>query len=175
MAPSTIQTTSSASGRGDKSEAPDPVPRLTLSAARRYVRLGLQEGFNGAFTNGGWKTIRNCSRVSRIRLKCRRVSWSIGDSAYRGWVTIWYAPETDGSTSWNYAYRLVRTDTYCRFRKAKRDPGLRRQELQEDLSRAVGGCAFEPWGSLGFCGGICCSIGPAERPLRTGHRVEARQ
>jgi hypothetical protein len=109
-------------GRGDKSEAPDPVPGLTLAATRRYVRLALQDEFGGAFTNGGWKTIRNCSRVSRIRLKCRRVSWSIGDSAYRGWVTIWYAPETDGRTSWNYAYRLIRTDTHCRFRKAQRDP-----------------------------------------------------
>jgi hypothetical protein len=111
--------------RADKREAPDPLRRLSTPTTKRYIRTALRREFQASYRFGSFKRITRCVRSSRTRMKCRRVSWGIGDLGYRGWVTIWYANSTSGDVSWKYAFRIKRTNGYCVVRKRAGDPDYR--------------------------------------------------
>jgi hypothetical protein len=92
---------------------PEPLPRLTTAAARRYARVALGRRFRNAYRHGHTKRLKRCSRISRKHIRCRRASWAIGDVSYRGWIRIWYGRGGKGRTTWHYAYRIKRTNHYC--------------------------------------------------------------
>jgi hypothetical protein len=115
--PSDAQCKRASDGR----EAPDPLPNLTRTATRRYIRGVLRQDFGAAYRHGSWKFIAQCNRLSRARMKCRDVTWFIGDISYSGWATIWYEHDDDGDLTWNYAYRIKRTNGYCVARKRAGD------------------------------------------------------
>jgi hypothetical protein len=94
---------------------------LGLSATQRHVRTALGRRFAGAYRYGSFKQIGQCGRLSRIRIKCSRVSWASGDIGYRGSVTIWYDNDDNGDVSWNYALKIKRTNYYCVVRKRAGD------------------------------------------------------
>jgi hypothetical protein len=106
----------------DRREAPDLLARLSVAATKRYIRTALRREFEQAYRFGSFKRIARCLRGSRTRMKCRLVSWGIGDLGYRGWVTIWYANDNGGDVRWEYALRIKRTNGYCVVRKRARDP-----------------------------------------------------
>jgi hypothetical protein len=97
----------------DRREGLDPMPRLGFDEARNYMRTALRRRFKAAYRHGYAKTLRGCTRRSRTRVKCRRVSWNIGDLGYDGWATIWLGRDSKGAVWWNYAYRITRTNWYC--------------------------------------------------------------
>jgi hypothetical protein len=111
--------------RSDNLEAPKPLPRLSVWTTKRYIRRSLLGEFEAAYRHGSFKRIADCVRVSRTRVKCRSVSWGIGDLGYRGWVMIWFANDQDGDVSWHYAFRIKRTNGYCVVRKRAGDPGYK--------------------------------------------------
>jgi hypothetical protein len=105
----------------DGREAPDPFPTLA-SGTKRYIRSALRQRFGAAYRHGYSKFIAQCNRVTRTRMKCRDVSWAIGDLDYVGWATIWFENDDDGDVTWNYAFRIKRTNYYCKDRKRADDP-----------------------------------------------------
>jgi hypothetical protein len=109
----------------DGREAPDPLGRLFTSDARRYVRAVLRTKFRGAYRFGSFKRIASCVHLSRSRITCYRVSWGVGDVGYRGWATIWLANDRHGDVSWDYAFRIKRTNGYCVVRKRSGDPAYK--------------------------------------------------
>jgi hypothetical protein len=97
----------------DTVEGDPPIRKLTFAEARSYVRTALRRKFTDAYRHGYGKQVRACARLSRTRIKCRRVSWNIGDLSYKGWVTIWLRRHANGTVWWHYAYRIKRTNWYC--------------------------------------------------------------
>jgi hypothetical protein len=49
------------------------------------------------------------------------VSWGLGDLGYFGWATIWNERDDSGDATWNYAFRIKRTNWYCWDRKRQGD------------------------------------------------------
>jgi hypothetical protein len=111
--------------RTDRRESPDPLPWLSTAATKRYVRGALRREFGVVYRYGNFKRIDRCLRISRTRMKCRPVSWSIGDVGWRGGVTIWYRNDSNGDVSWLYALTIKRTNEYCVVRKRAGDPAYR--------------------------------------------------
>ena len=81
--------------------------RLTEPAAKHYIKKAMKHEFGSAFKYGNGKRIRDCKRLSRIRMRCT-VSWGIGDSGYSGKVAIWYR-----GPYYLYRYRLKVVNEYC--------------------------------------------------------------
>ena len=81
--------------------------------------------YGGPYRIGNFKRIARCSRLSRTRVKCRTVSWSLGDVGWDGWVSVWYANDESGDVSWWYSLRIKRTNWYCVDRKRQGDPAYR--------------------------------------------------
>lgn len=91
-----------------------PLPRLTFSDARYYVRKALARSFRASYRRGYAKRIARCSRSSRTRIRCNRVSWIFGDMSFRGRIAIWYARDGHGKAFSYFAYRIKRTNQGCR-------------------------------------------------------------
>ena len=87
------------------------LPTLTAKEARFYSKEALRRNFLGMFYAGSFRA-RNCSRRSRVRVRCH-VDWFQGDYSFSGNTVIWLTAGRDGTTDWNYAYRVFRLDTYC--------------------------------------------------------------
>lgn len=92
---------------------PSPLPTLRIRTARRYVRAALERRFRGAWSFGYAHRVRGCERRSRLRVRCVRVSWVVGDLNYRGLVTVWTRRRGDGTPTWRYGYRIRQLDEYC--------------------------------------------------------------
>jgi len=100
------------------SSRPARLPTLAVDDAKGHVRTALRRRF-GTYRNASGKRVAGCARLSRVRIRCSKVSWFIGDLSYGGRVTIWLARE-GGETSWNYGYRITRFDEYCAVRGGRR-------------------------------------------------------
>ena len=87
------------------------LPTLTAKEARFYSKVALRRNFSGMFYAGSFRA-SNCSRRSRVRVRCQ-VGWFQGDYSFSGSAVIWLTPGRDGTTDWNYAYTVLRLDTYC--------------------------------------------------------------
>jgi hypothetical protein len=90
------------------------VPSLSQHGAKYYAGQALHKRFDGSWDYGIGRHVRCDHRKSRTRVRCRPVSWAIGDASYKGWVTIWFGQE-HGVTYWYYAMRIKRLDEYCRY------------------------------------------------------------
>lgn len=90
------------------------LPTLTRSATKHYIRVALKRRFRNSYRHGHAKRISSCKRRSRLRVRCGRVSWAIGDVSFKGWASIWYRRTRRGRPQWNYAYRIKRLNEYCR-------------------------------------------------------------
>lgn len=117
--------------RSDNREAPKPLPTLSVWTTKRYIRRVLLKEFVGAYRLGSFKRIARCQRISRVRIRCGRVSWGVGDLSYRGWVTIWYANDQDGEFRRAYAFRIRRTNGYCLIRKRAGDPAYKSKRCEK--------------------------------------------
>ena len=89
------------------------LPFLSRAAAARYARTALAHRFKSSYRHGYAKRTSGSRRISRTKVWFRTVSWVIGDISYRGRATIWYA-WSGRRISWNYAYRIKRTNEYCK-------------------------------------------------------------
>ena len=58
-------------------------------------------------------------------MKCRRVSWGIGDVGYEGRVSIWLDNAGNGAVWWFYSMRVKLTNWYCWDRKRQATPTTR--------------------------------------------------
>ena len=90
------------------------IPRLSQHGAKYYAGQALHKRFDGSWDYGLGKRVRCDHRKSRTRIRCRPVSWAIGDASYKGWVTISFGQE-HGATYWYYAMRIKKLDEYCRY------------------------------------------------------------
>jgi hypothetical protein len=113
------------SAPADKLEGLEPLPTLTRTAARRYIRSALRQEYGSAYRHGSGKFIASCNRRSRTRVRCDDVSWFAGDVGWSGWTTIWYERDENDDVSWNYAFRIKQTNWYCVDRKRHGDPAYR--------------------------------------------------
>ena len=86
--------------------------------------FALRDEFGNAYRHGSGRFIARCSRRSRTRMRCGDVSWFAGDLSWAGWATIWYERD-DGGVTWNYAFKIKRTNWYCLDRKRQRDPAYK--------------------------------------------------
>jgi hypothetical protein len=83
-------------------------PTLTLGQAQRSTRTALRRHYGGRFMARSAYSAR-CSRVSRIRFRCR-VAWR-HDGRYHGTVTLWTSRDDDGQAlvNWRVRVRYERT------------------------------------------------------------------
>jgi hypothetical protein len=96
----------------DDDERLSRTPSMSRSQAIDYLERALTRHFGGAFRyRSGWR--RACARTARTRFSCR-VAWGVGDSSFRGVARLWHSREGEDAT-WNYAWRIVRTNEYCKF------------------------------------------------------------
>jgi hypothetical protein len=102
-----------------------PLPTLAMGDARSQIKAVLEDVFEGTYTYGYRKRVLGCERRSLVRVRCRRVGWSVGDLGYRGTVTVWLDRASDGAPVSRYAYRISMTNYYCVNRKAAGDPAYR--------------------------------------------------
>ena len=81
--------------------------KLTGPLAKHYIGKAMKSEFGGAWQSGQGKNIRDCKRMSRVRMRCR-VTWGVGDIGYDGRVTVWFRNQY-----YLYRYQLKKTDYYC--------------------------------------------------------------
>jgi hypothetical protein len=90
------------------------VPRLAVSEAKTQIRGVLRDRFGGSYTHGNGRRLEGCERRSRLRVRCRRVSWFAGDTTFQGYVTVWRAAVgSAGDWELDHAYRITQTNEYC--------------------------------------------------------------
>lgn len=89
-------------------------PNLTRSTARTAMVSALKLNFGGSSIDAANAFQVKCGkRVARNRIKCTRISWSIGDVAYKGFGKV-KARRVGGGNVYPAAwYRLVKTNFYC--------------------------------------------------------------
>ena len=58
----------------DKLEGLEPLPTLTRTATRRYIRSALRQEYGSSYRHGSGKFIADCNRRSRTRVRCGDVS-----------------------------------------------------------------------------------------------------
>lgn len=100
-----------AQASGPRAEATARAPYLSPSMAKRFMRQELTVEFD-SFRYAD-PVINRCDRRSRSRMRCN-VGWWIGDSSFRGRITIWLY-RARGGVYYDRAYRIVHTDDYCKF------------------------------------------------------------
>jgi len=88
--------------------AADKPPRLHMAPARNEIHLAMEKKF-GALPPSETITTRACDRRSRTRIRCDRVQWWVGDSAFDGWATV----QMRQRRAWKVTYRIVHTNEYC--------------------------------------------------------------
>jgi len=92
--------------------SPEPVVRkLGTREAAGWMREALSRRPALAFEGAYARKVRCNKRVSRTRVRCG-MSWFHGDLSFSGKGQIWLT-EKGGSTYWNYAYRIDKTNEYC--------------------------------------------------------------
>jgi hypothetical protein len=96
---------------GSPDQASAKMPKLTGPDAKGYIKKALHRRDSFNYRWGYAKRIKGCKRYSRTRIRCK-TSWNFGDLSYKGPVTIWYRQTKRGPT-WNFAYRIKRTNWYC--------------------------------------------------------------
>ena len=119
----------------DRLEGLDPLPTLTRTATRPYIRSALRQEYGSAYRHGSGKFIADCNRRSRTRVRCGDVSWFAGDVGWSGWATIWYERDDSGDPWWNYAFRIKQTNWYCVDRKRHGDPAYRGKRCSKSAAR----------------------------------------
>jgi hypothetical protein len=90
------------------------LPYLTFADAKYYARRALARKFKNSYRYGYGKRVTDCSRWSRTRIRCDRVSWVIGDVSFNGRISIWYSLDETGQPIWNYSYTIKRVNEYCK-------------------------------------------------------------
>jgi len=84
---------------------PAPLPRLTTTVARHRIRTVLRREYGAAYRKGTAKRIGGCRRISRLRIRCGKVSWVRGARRHSGWVSIWRT-RAGGGMTWDSVHRI---------------------------------------------------------------------
>jgi len=87
---------------------------LTRPDARYWMGVAIQRNFGPTWKYAAGRSLKCKKRISRRRIQCTRVQWTIGDMTWFGTGNIWYTGR-GRSTQWNYSYRLRRLNEYCAF------------------------------------------------------------
>jgi hypothetical protein len=91
--------------------AASTIPAITRGDAAHYSKVALKADFKGYFYAGGFRA--RCRLTDRTHARCQ-VGWFQGDFFFNGTTRIWYTQDAKGVVFWNDAYRIVRTNDYCR-------------------------------------------------------------
>lgn len=89
-------------------------PFLSPRMAKRWMRVALGRHFGGNWDYRVNAELRCGERVSRNRVKCRRVAWAVGDLVFWGRGAIWYR-RVGEEIEWNYSFKIRALDQYCVF------------------------------------------------------------
>jgi hypothetical protein len=89
------------------------LPRLSISSAHRALSAALGHRFNGTFRHRDYHRFAfHCRHHGRTRVRCRDVSWAIGDTSFYGHATVRYR-RRHGRVQLRSAWRLHRLNEYC--------------------------------------------------------------
>ncbi|HEY1853923.1 MAG TPA: serine protease [Solirubrobacterales bacterium] len=96
--------------------APAKLPRLGESTAERFVRTALRRDLGRRFERrSGYRVA--CEPLEAAKRSCK-VSWDGGRFAYAGWVTVFYAFESNRAV-WRHSYRVKSTVPRCAARRCR--------------------------------------------------------